>query len=67
MDICEHTTELRKALDERGIAWEHKGSQLTRFVHKGHVYVATVYEPSGEVILTTYPHTVADVLKEVSA
>lgn len=67
MDVNKHTEELRKALDKRNIPWEHKGSQLTRFAHKGRVYVATVYEPSGEVILTTYPHTVTDVLKEVGA
>ena len=65
MDAHKHTTELRKALDARNIPWEHKGSQLTRWTYKGHVYVATVYEPSGEVVLTTYPHTIADVLKEV--
>lgn len=67
MNAQEHTDELRRELDARNIPWEHKGSQLTRFAHKGHVYVATVYEPSGEVILTTYPHTIADVLKEVGA
>lgn len=65
MDIYKHTDELRKALDKRGIEWERKGNQTTRFAHKGHVFIADVSEPSGEVILTTYPHTVADVLKEV--
>ena len=65
--LYKHTEELRKALDERNIPWERKGNDTTRFAHKGHVFIATVYEPSGEVILTTYPHTIADVLKEVSA
>ena len=67
MDVNKHTEELRKALDERNIPWERLGNQSTQFAHKGYVYTATVYEPSGEVILTTYPHTVADVLKEVGA
>ena len=65
--LYKHTEELRKALTERGIEWERKGNQCTRFAHKGHVYLADVQEPSGEVILTTFPHTIADVLKEVGA
>ena len=67
MDIYEHTTELRKALDKRNIPWERNGNQRTQFAHKGYVYTATVYEPNGEVILTTFPHTVDDVLKEMDA
>ena len=67
VDIYKHTTELRRELDARNIPWECKGNQRTRFAHKGHVYIADVQEPSGEVILTTYPHTIADVLKEVGA
>ena len=67
MDIYKHTNELRAALDERNIPWERKGNDTTRWTYKGHVFIASVSEPSGEVILTTYPHTIADVLKEVSA
>lgn len=67
MNAHEHTEELRRKLTERGIEWERKGNQQTRWMWRGHVYLADVQEPSGEVILTTYPHTVADVLKEVSA
>jgi hypothetical protein len=60
----EHTDELRRGLDARNIPWERRGNGGTYFAHKGHVYIATVSEPSGEVILTTYPHTVADILAE---
>ena len=67
MDIYEHTNELREALTKRGIAWERKGNTTTRFAHKGHVYIADVQEPSGEVILTTLPHTVDDVLRRMDA
>jgi len=67
VDIYKHTNELRKALDERNIPWERKGNSTTRFAHKGHVFIADIQEPSGEVILTTYPHSVEDVLKEVDA
>ena len=67
MDIYKHTRELRKALDERNIPWERKGNGATRFTCKGHVYIASVQEPSGEVILNgTYPHTIKDVLEEVN-
>jgi hypothetical protein len=65
VNIYEHTDELRRELTKRGIAWERNGNQLTRWMYKGHVYVADVQEPSGEVFLTTFPHTVADVLKEM--
>lgn len=65
MTTHEHTDELRRGLDARNIPWERLGNQCTQFAHKGYVYTATVYEPSGEVILTTYPHSVEDVLKEV--
>ena len=67
MSAYEHTEELRKALDERGIEWERRGNDTTRFAYKGHVYIASVQEPSGGVILTTFPHTITDVLKEVGA
>jgi hypothetical protein len=60
----DNTDELRRGLEERGIEWERKGTDTTRWVHKGHVFIASVSEPSGEVILTTYPHTVADILAE---
>lgn len=65
MTAHEHTDELRRGLEERGVEWEHKGSFTTRWIYRNHVFIATISEPSGEVILTTYPHTVADVLAEV--
>lgn len=67
MDVYKHTNELRRELDARNIPWERRGNGGTYFAHKGHVFIASVQEPSGEVILTTYPHTIADVLKEVGA
>jgi hypothetical protein len=67
VDIYKHTNELRNGLTKRGISWERKGNTTTRWMYKGRVWIADVQEPSGEVILTTLPHTVADVLKEVSA
>ena len=67
MDIYKHTKELRRKLTERGIEWERKGETVTRWMYRGHVYIADVQEPSGEVILTTFPNTVADILKEMGA
>ena len=67
MDIYRHTNELREALDKKNISWERKGNNTTRFAYKGHVYIASAQEPCGGVILTTFPHTITDVLKEVGA
>jgi hypothetical protein len=58
----DNTDELRRELEARYIPYESKGETVTRWMNKGRVWIADVQEPSGEVILTSYPNTLKDVL-----